>query len=52
VTNSYRYQYDAVGNKLAVERNKVTSTLGKLLDETGGKTQYKYDELNQLSEIL
>ncbi|MGE5329027.1 MAG: RHS repeat-associated core domain-containing protein [Deltaproteobacteria bacterium] len=51
IINKYSYSYDPVGNKTAVERKKYGCGLAVIADETEGKTQYKYDSLNQLIDI-
>lgn len=47
----YSYAYDAVGNKTLVNREKNFNPIQKVLDEGQGKTQYKYDKLNELVEV-
>ncbi|MBW7475892.1 hypothetical protein K0T92_14190 [Paenibacillus oenotherae] len=51
IVNSYGYVYDAVGNRLTMERKRSNDRIGKLIDETEGITQYKYDKLNQLIQV-
>lgn len=54
IIDNYKYSYDAVGNKIQVDQSKYNDCdlfkrPGK--DGTEGKTQYKYDGLNQLTQV-
>lgn len=54
VIDNYKYSYDAAGNKIQVDQNKYNDCDNFKKpddDETEGKTQYKYDALNQLIQI-
>lgn len=51
ITDDYKYTYDAAGNKIKVQRNKFNNEPSVIFDETEGLTNYKYDQLNQLTEV-
>ncbi|WP_438448068.1 DUF6531 domain-containing protein [Gorillibacterium sp. sgz5001074] len=50
-TDEFKYTYDAVGNKTKVDRQEMRDSILDWFDEDQGTTQYKYDPLNQLTEI-
>ncbi len=48
IVDDYTYSYDAVGNKISINRDKKLSYLEKMADESNGITCYEYDALNRL----
>ena len=51
MADDYQYTYDAAGNKTKIQRNKFNNELAVIFDETEGLTKYKYNRLNQLTEV-
>lgn len=48
IVDDYKYEYDNVGNKISINRDKKLRGIEKLSDESNGFTTYEYNSLNQL----